>query len=171
MTFIIETPRLQLRKFILDDAKDMYHLNKDPDVIRYTGDDPFLSIQDAEKFIKSYNHYALHGHGRWTCLTKNDNTYIGWCGLKRNEDDQVDIGFRFLQQYWNQGYATEAAKACLHYGFSTLKLSEIIGRADLENKASLRVLKKIGMKFWKEDKTNHIDEAAIYRLTRDEVPM
>lgn len=171
MDYIIESPRLRLREFSLDDAEDIYLLNSDPDVIRYTGDGPFSSVLDTESFIKTYDHYSKHGHGRWTCLTRDDNKYLGWCGLKCNEDDQVDIGFRFLQRYWNQGYATEAAKACLQYGFSTLLLPVIIGRTDIKNLASIRVLEKIGMQFWKEDSTDHIANALIYRLSADDFRM
>lgn len=163
MKVIIETPRLLLRAFLPSDAIGMYTLNADPEVIQYTGDVPFSSIQDAQVFIDSYDHYDQHGYGRWTCLLR-DQTYIGWCGLKYHQSQPVDIGFRFLREYWGQGYATEAARASLEYGFTSLDLTEIMGRADQDNLASVRVLQKIGMTFWKVGSTGHISNAVFYKI-------
>ena len=64
--------------------------------------------------------------------------------------NEYDIGFRFFKKYWNKGYATESSKACLSYGINELKMTEILGRAMKENKASIRVLEKIGLEFEKE---------------------
>lgn len=166
MKTIIETERLILREFLIEDAFDMFSLNKDPAVIQYTGDNPFESIQAAENFLKNYDAYQKFGFGRWAVLTKNENAFIGWCGLKRNEEDQVDIGFRFFQKEWNKGYATESAKACLIYGFEKLNLVEIIGRAQKENTASIRVLEKIGMEYWKEGEVDGLEKAIYYRIRK-----
>ena len=57
---------------------------------------------------------------------------------------------RFFRRYWGRGYATEAARACLDYGFRILRLKRIVGRVMRENAASVRVLEKIGLEFWKE---------------------
>lgn len=146
---VIRTPRLTLRNFAVTDAADMFEMNNDPDVIRYTGDDPFESIEAAEKFIVGYDAYKRTGCGRWTVLF--DGKYVGWCGLNFNHDiKETDLGFRFLKKYWNKGIATEAAGACIEYGFRELGLKKIIGRAMKENVASIQVLRKVGMKFEKE---------------------
>ena len=148
---ILETKRLYLRRFILNDAKDMYLLNLDEEVLKFTGDNPFLSIGAATNFIKKYNHYDRYDFGRWAVITKEENHFIGWCGLKyTSELDEVDIGFRFFKKYWNQGFATESAIACLDYGFKKHKLKLIVGRAMKENIYSIKVLEKIGMSFIKE---------------------
>jgi len=64
--------------------------------------------------------------------------------------NQTDIGFRFFKQHWGKGYATEAGKACIEYGFSTLNLPKIVGRVMKDNVASIRVLEKLGMTFVRE---------------------
>nr|WP_255534583.1 GNAT family N-acetyltransferase [Chryseolinea lacunae] len=140
-----------LREFSEADAVGMFALNNDPLVIQYTGDPPFASEEATRTFIQHYSNYKTAGYGRWTTLLKPSMAYIGWCGLSYNvATDETDLGFRFSQRYWNQGFATEAAKACLDYGFNTLRLRKIIGRAMKENRASIRVLEKIGMTFEKE---------------------
>lgn len=153
MNVIIETKRLFLRTFTLDDAELVYNLNLDPDVIRYTGD-PIKNIEHAKQVLEQtiLPQYALYNHGRWAVLTKHDLQFIGWCGLKtRPERNEVDLGYRFLKSSWGKGYATEAAFASLKYGFEKLGLQKIIGRAMPQNLASLRVLEKCGMLYSRDE--------------------
>ena len=114
----------------------------------------------------NYDHYNKYGFGRWAVMSKTDNSFLGWCGLKYIEDiDEYDIGFRFLKKYWGYGYATESAKACLELGFNTFKIPVIIGRALKENIASIHVLQKIGLTFYKEDELDG-KPGVIYRKFR-----
>jgi len=83
---IISTPRLLLREMTPEDAGNLYYLNLDPEVIRYTGDPPFDSILDAEIFLNRYDHYQKYGFGRWAVIRKLDNAFLGWCGLKYSPD-------------------------------------------------------------------------------------
>lgn len=86
--------------------------------------------------------------GRWMVLRRFDYRPLGWCGLKwRPNEDVADIGFRLLQEFWNKGYATEAARRCLQYGFCELDLNKIIGCTRKENIPSQQVLEKLGMKY------------------------
>jgi RimJ/RimL family protein N-acetyltransferase len=166
MKIQIETTRLLLREFESSDAQDLYELNADPLVMRYTGDKPFGNTKDALSFIKDYNAYKKTGMGRWAVIEKESNNFLGWCGLKLHPGDFVDIGFRFKQQHWGKGYATEAATSCLEHGFINLKLSEIIGRAANENLPSIRVLEKLGMSYWKNDACESIIQAKYYKITQ-----
>lgn len=162
MIYIDSTERLLLRELIEDDYKDLFALNNDPDVLQYTGDEPFATLQDAQKFLANYPDYDDHGFGRWAVIRKEDQAFLGWCGLKFNEENQVDLGFRFFKQYWNDGYATEAAKCALEIGFEVLNITEIIGRSAKENAASIRVLEKIGMTHFKSGACHGIPDAAYY---------
>lgn len=147
----LETPRLYLREMTADDAEHAYRLNLDPEVIRYTGDDAFESVEAARKFLEAYDHYKKYGFGRWAVIEKESGNYLGWCGLKYTQDlNEYDIGFRFFKIYWNKGYATEAAETCLRAGFTTFNMPEIVGRVMPENKASQRVLVKLGLEYWQE---------------------
>ena len=163
---ILETNRLFLREFSILDAHNLFELNNDPQVIRYTGDIAFDWVKDAEDFIKNYTHYKKYGFGRWAVIQKSDSQFLGWCGLKFSTDiDEVDIGFRFHKRFWNQGFATEAASSCLEYGFQKLNLTSIVGRAMKENLSSILVLEKIGLTF---DKSFDFDnnQGVIYKILK-----
>ncbi|MGB0850229.1 MAG: GNAT family N-acetyltransferase [Bacteroidia bacterium] len=162
---VIETDRLILREFALTDAASFYLLNSDSEVLKHTIDKPFASVDDAKEFLKNYKNYEKDGFGRWTVVLKNSNEFIGWCGLKNHNDEFIDLGYRFLKSHWGKGYATEAGQACIQYGFSELGMSQIIGRATIENLASIRVLQKCGMKFMKEDKCDGL-QAVYYQISK-----
>ncbi|WP_111708687.1 GNAT family N-acetyltransferase [Lutibacter citreus] len=149
MKIILETKRLYLREFESLDGVHFFHLNNNPEVLKYTGDSAFKNIDEANKFINNYSDYKLNGYGRWAVCLKDTNEFIGWCGLKL-DNYEVDLGFRFFQKYWGLGYASESAKACVEYGFSKLKIKKIIGRAYIKNKASIKVLQKCNLVFEKD---------------------
>lgn len=153
MNIIIETDRLLLRNFTINDAPLIYDLNLDPEVIRYTYD-PIKDMEHARQVLEQtiLPQYALYNYGRWAVHLKTDLQFIGWCGLKNiPQRDEIDLGYRFKKEFWGKGYATEAAFACIKYGFEKLKLNRIIGRAIPGNIASLKVLEKCGMTFLKEE--------------------
>lgn len=149
MNVVIETKRLLLRTFTGEDAPLIYNLNLDPEVTRFTGD-PIKDIKQAKEVLEQsiLPQYTLYNHGRWAVHVKPELEYIGWCGLKtRPEGNEIDLGYRLMKKAWGNGYATEAAYACLKYGFEKLNLPRIVGRAMPENIASLRVLEKCNMQF------------------------
>lgn len=159
---IAETERLILREMMASDAEKAYRLNLDPEVIKYTGDAPFPSIEEARIFLANYSSYKKYGFGRWAVEDKVSGEFLGWCGLKYLEDENThDIGFRFLKKHWGKGFATESARVCLDLGFTRFKIPEIIGRAAKENTASINVLQKLGLKYLR-DGDCHGDSAVIY---------
>lgn len=161
---ILETERTCLRHLTTDDAENFYNLNLNPEVLKFTGDEPFKKIEDAGNFLSNYDQYEKYGVGRLAVIEKITDKFIGWCGLKYSpENDEYDIGFRFFQDYWNKGFATETARKCLEHGFNDLNIEKIVGRAMKENTASIKVLEKTGMKF---KKTFDFDgkEGVIYEL-------
>ncbi len=145
---ILETQRVYLREMTIEDAENAYLLNLDPEVIKYTGDDAFSSIEQARTFLENYDHYKKYGFGRWAVINKEDNAFLGWCGLKFTlELNEFDIGFRFFRKYWGMGYATESAIKCIELGFTKFEMPKIVGRAMIENTGSIKVLEKIGMRY------------------------
>jgi ribosomal-protein-alanine N-acetyltransferase len=145
---MIQTDRLILRPMTTDDTHHFFELNNDPEVVQYTGDLPFGSENDALDFLKNYDQYTKYKTGRMAVLSKDDHTFLGWCGIKFDPSSgEYDLGFRFYKKYWNQGFASEAAIASLKYGFETLNIPIILGRAMEQNLASIQVLKKCGMKY------------------------
>jgi len=169
MKIVIETARLYLREFTIDDAQKLIDLNSNPNVTRYTGDGPVENLTKAKEIIQNiiFPQYP-NKLGRWACHLKTDHTFIGWCGLKFiSELNEIDLGYRFFEAHWGKGYATESAKACLNYGFNTLHLEEIVGRAAVANANSIKVLKKVGLRFEKEAE-EHGDRIYKYRLTNSQ---
>ena len=162
------TDRLRLRELNEGDALFAFELNADPEVIRYTGDDPFESIEDAGEFLKNYQSYIKYGFGRWGVEIRETGELIGWCGLKYTPElDEFDVGFRFFKQFWNQGFATEAAMKCLEIGFQEFAMERIVGRAMTENLGSIRVLQKIGLSFVSDYKFDE-EEGVLYAINQDE---
>ena len=162
MKLILETDRLLLRTFLIEDAPLFYDLNADPEVVKYTGDGAFKSLEEAQQLIVNYTDYATNGFGRNTVVLKATQEVIGWCGLKKQADGMVDLGYRFFRKHWNRGYATEASRAMINYGFRYYGIEEIVGRAAQANKASVRVLEKIGMHFWKKEPSEGIEDTVWY---------
>jgi ribosomal-protein-alanine N-acetyltransferase len=141
-----ETLRLTHRAFTAADAEALFALNSNPEVMRYTGEPRAESVEAMRTAIADYPDFNTVGFGRWACVLNETERIIGFCGLKHLSDiGEVDIGFRFLPEFWGRGLATEAAGACLEFGFETIGLSRIVGLVLPDNLASVRVLEKIGM--------------------------
>ena len=146
---IIETERLILRELVPSDAEDMLRLHSNHQVQKYTGEDLITTLEGVySKINEKINDYENYGFGRWATILKNGKKFAGWAGLAYlPEFNEIDLGYRFLPEYWGAGIATEASHAILIYGFDKLKLKRIIAIAMKENKASIRVMEKVGMQF------------------------
>jgi len=155
MQIIIESERLYLREFIIEDAIHFYKMNLDKEVIKYTGDVPFKSEKEAISFLSNYEEYKNHGMGRWAVCDKKSHQFLGWCGLKYHpRKDIVEVGYRFYKKHWNNGFASESTKSAISYGFEFLKLNFIYAHIHIDNGASLRVAEKCNLKFFKAEKYN-----------------
>lgn len=149
MHVLFQTPRLFLRQFTEADAPLILELNSDPEIVKYLHEPTLKTVDHAAQVLKDIilPQYD-NGLGRWAIHVKENNEFIGWCGLKyRPELDEIDLGYRLMQKAWGKGYATETAQQTLEYGFKTLNIKLITGRAHIENIASIKVLEKIGMNF------------------------
>ena len=149
-----ETPRLILRELLPTDDAGMFALDSDTEVQRYVGNKAQVHIDESRAVIAFIRQqYIDNGIGRWAVIEKSTNEFLGWCGLKRIKDPMnnhcnfYELGYRFQQKYWGQGFATEAARATIEYGFNTLHLEHIYAITDTENTASGHVLKKIGFRY------------------------
>jgi [ribosomal protein S5]-alanine N-acetyltransferase len=148
MQAVLETERLVLREYVEEDAESFFRLNSDPVVMRFTGDDLLVSVEEARRILRDYPiaDYQQHGFGRWACVLRKNDEVIGFAGLKfLPETGDVDLGYRLLAAHWGRGLATEACTAVVRYGFEVLQLPEISALVQLENVASVRVLEKCGL--------------------------
>ena len=152
MSHIIETERLIIRKITEDDFDDLLLLHSDPEVQKFTGEAVQTSIEEVQKGIRerTFKDYEKYGYGRWAVIWKETGEFTGWAGLKYlPEFEETDLGYRFNQKFWGKGIATESSIAILNYGFKELGLKRIIAVAMPEHKASMRVMEKVGMKFYR----------------------
>ncbi len=147
----IETKHLILRPITEADAQYFFELDSNPNVHRFLGNKPVKAIKESEAMIAAIlEQYKTFGIGRLAVVLKDTYEFIGWSGLKyeqnlRKEFNYYDLGYRFKEQFWGKGYATETALASLDYGFKDLKLKDICAAADINHMASNAILKKIGM--------------------------
>jgi RimJ/RimL family protein N-acetyltransferase len=146
----METKNLILRPFTLDDAEAWLPLISLPEIIRYTGDTPTSSVEEAREILRSrpLRDYAVHGFGRMAVIEKASGRLVGFSGLKYvAELDEVDIGYRFLPDCWGKGYATESARAVMEQDAREHGARRIVGTVHPDNPASGRVLEKLGLRF------------------------
>lgn len=162
---MFETTRLFIRPAKIEDAYNLFTLNSDPEVVRYTGDASFTSMIDAQNIIKErmISQYEKYKMSRFMVFLK-DGTFIGWSGLKYfPETNEVDLGYRFMKKFWGQGYATESSRVWLKYGFETLQRQKILATAMPDNISSIKVLQKLGMTF-----RGQKQDLIIYDITKAE---
>ena len=144
---IIETERLIIREFNEHDIDALFEMNRDPKILTYIPTDPFQSRQQAEALFNDVvlANYKKYGFGRWAVYHKQDEKVIGFCGPKFIEElNEVEIGYRYLPEYWGKGIASEAVNAILpllpEYG-----IQEVIALILKGNLGSENVAKKSGL--------------------------
>ena len=150
MATILTTPRLLLREMTEADAEHLLALAQNPNVTRYIlGESPLTTREQALAVLRDrvFPQYA-HGLGRWACIERLSGAFVGWCGVKHvPEDGEYDLGYRFFEHYWGQGYATEAAGAVCDFAREHLHGKRVVGKAMRDNRASRRVFEKVGLVF------------------------
>lgn len=149
---ILETERLCLREFDLNDTGFIIKLLNTPNWLAYIGDKNVRSTADAKKYLKegAIKSYKENGYGLWLVQLRDSKNPIGMCGLvNRDTLEDIDIGFAFLPEYVKMGYGFEIADATMKYAKHALKLKKIIGITDAKNVASIKLLNKIGLQFEK----------------------
>ena len=147
---VLETERLILRHFNPDDAPFILALLNEPSFLRYIGDKKVRTLEDARQYIANgpVATYARHGFGLYQVELKDTHTPIGMCGLlKREELPHPDIGFAFLPDFWNKGFAYEAAAAVLKDARERLQLDRLLAIVNPDNESSIRLLEKLGFNF------------------------
>ena len=148
--FTLETERLTLREVSTDDADFILRLLNEPSFLRFIGDKGVRNLQDARQYILNgpISSYNQNGFGLYLVVLKSTNTSIGMCGLiKRETLADVDIGFAFLPEFWNKGYALESATTVFSYGKNVLKLPRIVAITNKDNVTSGKLLERLGLHF------------------------
>lgn len=146
MVPVLETPRLRLRPFTSTDLDDLHRLDSDPVVMRYVI--PPRTHAETEEYLRKIlkNYEDPYGPVRWCMVEKATGAMAGVIGIFRLEDDtDWETGYRFFENFWGKGYATEALRAVIAHGLHERKLPRLVAVANPENRASYRVMEKVGM--------------------------
>jgi ribosomal-protein-alanine N-acetyltransferase len=146
---VIQTERLVLRELDLDDAAFILELLNEPAFLRFIGDKGVRTLDGARDYMRKgpIDSYGRHGFGLYAaCLL--GGTPIGICGLvKRDGLTDADVGFAFLSRHCAKGYAAESASAVLVHARRVLRMPRIVAITSPENRDSIAVLERIGLKF------------------------
>ena len=145
----IRTERLTLRQLVTTDAQVLHRIYQSEGVLRYFPNPNPPVLEKVERFINGQKaQWDQHGYGNWGILPDGEHEIIGWAGLQYvPELDETEVGFLLDRPAWGKGYATEAAKASVHFGFEHFSLEHIIALVHPDNLASRRVIEKSGMAY------------------------
>jgi len=155
----LETPRLYLRLMQTSDLDDLLKIFGDSKVMASFDTVPFNREQMERWMQRNLEHQDSHGYGLFSVILKSEGILIGDCGLEHMEVEgevATELGYDFQSEYWNQGYATEAASSVRDYAFGVLNLTSLISLIRAGNDASKRVSEKIGMQLVNEFTNNGI---------------
>ena len=145
---VLLTPRLKLRPLTMRDEKDMYRYASDPAVSRYVLWDTHESPRQTRAHLRAaIRQYRAGDPASFAIERRSDGRLIGTIGFMWINCDHrsTEVGYSLARDCWNQGYATEALTAVLHFGFAKLRLNRIEAQHDVDNVASGRVMEKCGM--------------------------
>lgn len=155
MNLILESQRLIYRPFELSDAQALFEMDSNPNVHKYLWQKPTLNIDESIQIIEMLQkQYKENGIGRFATILKETGEFIGWTGIKFVNDhiengntNFYDYGYRLNEKFWNQGFATEATRAWLYFGFNEMNINEMNGYTHAENVVSNHILSKSGFQF------------------------
>ena len=144
---IATTDRLFLRRLVPADAPFILRLLNDPDFLEHIGDKGVRNVEDAVRYLENgpIGMYARHGHGLYGVELRESGELIGISGLlRRDEYQDIDLGYAFLPEYRGGGYASEAGAAVLRIASEVIGAKKVIALVAPGNAASIRVLEKLG---------------------------
>lgn len=164
---VLETPRLRLRAFKADDLDDYHALVGNAEAMRFIGTGRALGRDEAwTQMATMLGHWNLRGYGLWAVEEKKSGALIGRVGLYNPEGwPQLEIGWALRPSFWGQGYATEAARIAMEYGFETVGAGELVSFIQPRNAPSVKVAERLGEKFLRESALQGI-RVHIYGLDR-----
>jgi len=147
----LETARLILRPFTVDDADLLYDLDSDPDVMCYLNNGRTHTREEiVEKVLPHYlDHHDRYGDdfGFWAAIEKETDAFIGWFHFRpyRPAPDEIELGYRLKRVAWGKHYATEGSRALIAKGFAELGVERIVADTLVGNVRSRRVMEALGM--------------------------
>lgn len=189
MKIFLTTPRLILREFSETDINNLFELDSDIEVIRFTnlgvikGGNPINTDYESihKTLVKFLHSYQKSKYGYWAAIEKASNEFIGWFHFRSATDNlfyfnlglydpsDIELGYRLRKAAWGKGYATEGSKALIFKGFTEFDTQKVVSMALATHAASIRVMEKAGLKFVGKYLHPEINQEVIkYALHKDE---
>jgi len=177
----LETERLVLRRFMVDDVDNLVELDGDPDVMRFINGGrptPRAEIENdlLPRFLDYYERFA--GYGFWAAVEKSTGRFVGWFHFRPAEGaepDEIELGYRLRKSAWGKGYATEGSRALIDKGFAELGVRRVVASTMVVNVGSRRVMEKAGLRFvrtfhqeWPDEIEGEEEGDVEYALLRSE---
>jgi RimJ/RimL family protein N-acetyltransferase len=161
---VIETKRLLLRPLTLGDVDALVALHDDPEVARFI---KRLERPAAEARLRlAEREWRERGHGMFAVLDRVSGRFLGRAGLKYwDQFDETEVGWALRRDAWGHGFATEAARACLDWGFASLEVRYLTAMIHPQNEASIRLAHRVGMSRLRADVLLG-DRVVVYSLDR-----
>jgi RimJ/RimL family protein N-acetyltransferase len=156
---ILTTARLILRPWRENDYESFAAINAHPRVMEFFPR-PLTRAESDAMIGRIERHFDTHGFGLWAVEVRDVAPFIGFTGLSfwkraNGSEPLVEVGWRLAFPYWRQGYATEAARSALQYGFETARLTEIVSFTAARNLRSRAVMERVGMHHDPADDFDH----------------
>jgi ribosomal-protein-alanine N-acetyltransferase len=141
------TNNLTLRPIHPTDAASLYRIYNTDGVLQYFPNTTPPPLEKVDRFVaRQLAHWEEYGYGNWAVTTHDSSEIIGWAGLQfLPETSETEVGYLLDKAHWGKGYATEAARASLEFGFKNFNFLEIIALVEPDNIASLKVAAKCGL--------------------------
>jgi len=172
---VLETERLRLRPFTLDDEAAVFALASDPEVSRFVRFEAHRTPAETRAFLELFERRYRRGDPfALAIVRREDDRLIGSCGFvsQAPERRSVEIGYWLGKRYWGKSYAVEAARALMCFGFEQMGLERIEAKCFVGNYAGQRVIEKLGMKFERTDRSEMIKgrhpELRLYGISKQE---
>jgi len=147
----LETDRLVLRRFTMDDVENLVGLDADPDVMRFVnGGVPTSRDQIETEFLPAFLDYyqRYREYGFWAAIGRSSGEFLGWFHFRPRPGtalDQAELGYRLRKSAWGRGFATEGSRALIRKGFTEFGVQRVTAEAMAANVASRRVMEKAGL--------------------------
>jgi RimJ/RimL family protein N-acetyltransferase len=147
---LIETERLLLRPLVLDDLEEFVAVHRDPEVTRFVR--ALDRAQAAQRLRANEREWQERGYGFWAVLEATRGLLLGRVGFKHwPQFAETELGWTLRRDAWGHGYATEAGRACLEWGFATLPVPYITAMINADNARSIGVARRLGFQAMRED--------------------
>jgi [ribosomal protein S5]-alanine N-acetyltransferase len=184
VTSVLQTPRVTLRRLVEADADNLFMLDHDQDVLKFTSEVPLQDVNLYRIMICNiykpfYERYENFGY--WAAEERAGGRFIGWfclhpaaeageaASLLEFEDGDYEVGYRLRRSAWGKNYATEVTRALVNWAFIELGVKSIVAVTSSANLASIRVMEKVGLRL--VDRLFSLPKADVpfvkYSLSRD----